>query len=225
MISPVCPRVSWAALALLTLSACGSSTPTPAPEAYTVQVRDGQYGIDFAYTTSREFSYAGAALPGYTESLAEAQMLTLVNEERGRGGTCPVRGGGQRTYGPARPLEFEGHLHRAATDYARELAASGSLTLTHRSALTGLVPSQRVVNAAYRPLPPNGAALAFDESLAAELLRSDPAGVVAAWKTSPEHCAALYEPMLKFGHGAVGRVEVRVGGQAMTYWVLNTAGY
>lgn len=221
---PFLPRAS-VVLGLLTLSACGSSPTPPTPKGEVVQVTDSEYGVNFEYTTSRDFSYALAALPGYTHSAAEVHLLTLVNEERVKGGVCPVRGGGQRTYGPARPLLFEGHLHRAASDYARELAESGSTVLAHRSALTGLVPSQRVVGAGYHPLPPKGAALEFNESLAAEWLKSDPAGVVAAWKASPEHCAALYEPMPSFSHGAVARVETRVQGQAVTYWVLNTAGY
>lgn len=221
---PFLPRAS-VVLGLLTLSACGSSPTPPTPKGEVVQVTDSEYGVNFEYTTSRDFSYALAALPGYTHSAAEVHLLTLVNEERVKGGVCPVRGGGQRTYGPARPLLFEGHLHRAASDYARELAESGSTVLAHRSALTGLVPSQRVVGAGYHPLPPKGAALEFNESLAAEWLKSDPAGVVAAWKASPEHCGALYEPMLSFSHGAVARVETQVHGQPVSYWVLNTAGY
>ncbi|UBV42007.1 CAP domain-containing protein [Deinococcus taeanensis] len=179
----------------------------------TVQVTDAQYGVQFSYTTTVAFKPERAPLPDFTQSAAEKQMLTVINAERARGGTC-----NGVPYPPAQPLLFEAHLQKAATLYARELAASGALSLEHRSAKDGRVPSQRMVDAGYRPVPPAGAAWLFEESLAAGLGFTDPAEVVAAWKQSPKHCRALFE---NIQDGAVARAD----GAAGTFWVLNISGW
>lgn len=226
---PSLRRLAGAGLAACVLSACGGG---PAPSAggpasaggeRTVEVTDPAYGVTFSYVT-RQFEYVLAPLPGFAQSSAEAQALELVNAERARGGVCPLRDGTWRRYQPAAPLTFEGHLHRAATEYARELAASGRTDLPHRSVLTGQIPAQRMVAAGYRPLPPNGAALLFQESLAVEVGVFSPADIIAAWKASPDHCAALYEPLNVASHGAVARAETQLGGRPAAFWVLNTAG-
>ncbi|GAQ22653.1 hypothetical protein DEIGR_102680 [Deinococcus grandis] len=179
----------------------------------TVMVEDGFYGVNFSYTTSASFTPLRAPLPGFAQSQAEREMLAAINAERARGGVCP-----SGVFPAAAQLKFEGHLHKAATQYGQELAASGRLELPHRSRVDNRVPSQRMVDAGYRPVPPANVKWVFEESLAAGEGFTDPAEVIAAWKGSPSHCRALFE---NIGNGAVARVD----GAAGTFWVLNIAGW
>lgn len=212
-------------LAVLALSSCNDTQPPVREVEYTVNVEDTNYGLKFNYVTTRQFQYAYTALPDYPESPEEAQMLALVNAERAKGGVCHLHDGNIRIFDPASPLKFEGHLHKAATLYAEELAAIGSMQLSHRSPRTNLTPSQRIVEAGYKPLPPDKTSMLFQESLAAELEKSSPEDVINAWKASPDHCIALYEPLQNFSHGSVARVESQIDGKLAVFWVLNTAGY
>lgn len=215
----------WLLLAAaLPLSSCGEQDTTP-PPTHTVEVTDTQYSVIVTYTTSEKFAYATASLPDFPESSTEREMLNLVNQERLRGGMCPLRDGGWRRYGPTSALVFEGHLHKAATLYIREIARRGTFDLSHRSALNQSVPAQRVVAAGFKPLPPNKTKMVFLESLAAQKNEFVAADVIEAWKGSPEHCAALFEPLFQRGYGAVAREGVKVGQDTLTYWALNTAGY
>ncbi|GGS33737.1 CAP domain-containing protein [Deinococcus knuensis] len=179
----------------------------------TVTVTDTAYGVTFEYKTPKSFAVSRSALTDFPQSQAEREMLEAINAERARGGVCPTG-----VFPAAAPLKFEGHLHKAATLYGRELAASGRLELPHRSRVDNRVPSQRMVDAGYRPVPPNGIEWVFGESLAAGMDLTSPAEVIAAWKGSPPHCAALFEKVLD-GTAA------QVTGAAGTYWVLNIAGW
>lgn len=194
----------------------GGGAPDPEAETVgpvTVTVKDKFYGVDFSYTTSASFRPLRSPLPGFEPSVAETAMLAAINVERARGGSC----GGAR-FPVARPLVFEGHLMKAARGYAQELADSGRMEVPHRSVRDGRVPSQRMVDAGYRPVPPANVEWVFEESLAAGEGFTDPAEVIAAWKDSPSHCRALFE---NIGNGAVARVD----GAAGTYWVLNISGW
>ena len=193
----------------------GGGAPDPESESagVTVEVSDHQYGVKFSYTTSASFTPIRSPLPGFAQSVAETAMLAAINVERARGGVCPTG-----VFPAAAQLKFEGHLHKAATQYGQELAASGRLELPHHSRVDNRVPSQRMVDAGYRPVPPNGIEWVFGESLAAGEGFTDPAEVIAAWKDSPSHCRALFE---NIGNGAVARVD----GAAGTFWVLNIAGW
>ncbi|GGR98250.1 CAP domain-containing protein [Deinococcus sedimenti] len=195
------------------LVGCSPSEVPSGPDLVKVTVTDAQYGVTFDYQASPAFAPLRVPLADFPQSVAERDMLAAVNAERARGGVCP---GG--SFAPVGALQFEGHLHRAATLYGRELAASGGLTLPHRSAVDGRVPSQRMVDAGYRPVPPRGGQWVFGESLAGGAGLTAPAEVIAAWKGSSSHCAALF--------GAVSDASVaRVDGAAGPYWVLNTAGW
>lgn len=225
-------RNPWPLLTLLTglLAACSGAPTTPGAGTggleVTVTVTDPAYGVHFDYVTSASFEYALTPLSGFTPSAAEQALLAAVNAERTRGGTCPVTGGGTRSFAPTAPLNFEGHLYKSASLYARELAAAGRVdSLPHRSRLDNSVPSQRMVTAGYRPVPPAGVQWVFEESLAAGTNLTDPAEIVGMWKGSPGHCAALYEPMPARSHGAVARADGNVAGQATMYYVLNIGGW
>lgn len=198
-------------LGALGLTGCGGGG-APSAEPVTVTVQDPQYGLSFEYATTAAFTPQRSALPDFPQSGQERAMLEAINAERARGGVCP-----SGSFPPARPLQFEAHLHRAATLYGRELAASGRMDLPHRSRADNRVPSQRMVDAGYKPVPPSRVQWVFGESLAAGDQMS-PAEVIAAWKGSPAHCAALFEHI---ADGAVARVD----GAAGTYWVLNIAGW
>ncbi|MCD0167068.1 CAP domain-containing protein [Deinococcus sp. 12RED42] len=215
--------IGWGAGAVVAVAlvACdpGPSAPSDGnggnagDELVTVTVTDASYNVTFDYKTTKSFSVSRSALPGFPQSQAEREMLEAINAERARGGVCP-----SGVFPAAAPLKFEGHLHKAATLYGRELAASGRLDLPHRSQVDNRVPSQRMVDAGYRPVPPNGIEWVFGESLAAGMDLTSPAEVIAAWKGSPSHCAALFEKVLD-GTAA------QVTGAAGTYWVLNIAGW
>ncbi|GHG23214.1 hypothetical protein GCM10017784_13780 [Deinococcus indicus] len=182
-------------------------------EMVTVTVTDASYNVTFEYSTPKSFAVSRSALPDFPQSVAEREMLQAINAERARGGVCP-----SGAFPAAAPLQFEASLHKAATLYGRELAASGKLELPHRSRVDNRVPSQRMVDAGYRPVPPSGIQWVFGESLAAGMNLNSPAEVIAAWKVSPSHCAALFEKVLD-GTAA------QVTGAAGTYWVLNIAGW
>lgn len=195
-------------LALGVLAACGTG-PAALPDRV-VTVSDPDHADSFTYASPGTFAYAAAPLPGFPQSADEAAMLSAINAERARGGSCP---GGQSF--PARAaLQFEGHLHRAASGYARVLADSGSLALPHRTGDS--TPARRMVEAGFLPAPGPGQTLRFEESLAAGM--TAPTEVIAAWKTSARHCATLYAPV---PYGSVARAD----GQPGAYWVLNVAGW
>ncbi|MCP2014325.1 uncharacterized protein YkwD [Deinococcus sp. HSC-46F16] len=197
-----------ALLCSLLLAACDGGTP--APTQVTVEVSDPDFGDTFSYQTTTDFRPALSPLAGFPQTGAEKAMLDAVNAERSRGGSCPDG----RTF-PARPtLTFEGHLHEAADGYAAVLAGRGTLELPHK--LGTSTPARRMVGAGFKPAPPTGTVLRFEESLAAGM--TDPAEVIAAWKGSASHCAALYSAV---SYGSVARAE----GAGRAYWVLNTAGW
>lgn len=198
-----------ALLSLSLLAACNGPGSTPVTGA-TVYVTDPDFGDTFKYQAPDSFTYALSPLTGDSVSAPETAMLTAINEERARGGTCA-----DGTSFPARPaLKFEGHLYRSAQGYAQVLAASGSSALPHKSGNS--TPVRRMVAAGFVPTPPDGAVLRFEESLAMGM--TDPGDIIAAWKTSSRHCAALYSNV---PYGGVARSD----GQLGAYWVLNTAGW
>ncbi|GAA5513538.1 hypothetical protein Dcar01_02277 [Deinococcus carri] len=203
----VLPAALLAACGLL--ASCGSGGPTAPASSITVSVTDSDLGDSFTYQAPGNFSPAPGPTPGYPQSAGEAAMLAAINAERARGGTCPDG----TTSPPRAALTFEGHLHQAATGYARVLAASGSLDLPHRTGDS--TPARRMVAAGFVPAPAPGKPLVFMESLAAGM--TDPAEIITAWKTSVRHCEALYAEV---PYGSVARAD----GQRGAYWVLNLAG-
>ncbi|MFC3601679.1 CAP domain-containing protein [Deinococcus soli (ex Cha et al. 2016)] len=202
-----------AVVGALVLVGCGGGGTPPEENQVRVQVVDGNYGVTFEYLTVPTFTPLRTALAEFPQSVAEGAMLAAINAERARGGVCPTG-----SFPAARPLQFEAHLHRAATLYGRELVTAGKMELPHRSRVDNRVPSQRMVDAGYRPVPPSRVQWVFGESLAAGTDLTSPAEVIAAWKDSPSHCRALFE---NIGNGAVARVD----GAAGKFWVLNIAGW
>lgn len=197
-------------LSLGLLASCGGGGGAPSTDFTLVTVSDPANGDTFMYRSPDTFAYALAPLAGDAPTAAEGALLAAVNAERARGGACP---GGQ-TFSARAALKFEGHLYRSARGYAGVLAASGNLTLPHKTGSS--TPARRMTGAGYVPAPPKNVVMHFEESLAGG--SADPAQVISDWKTSVGHCAALYSAV---PHGAVARADGPLG----AYWVLNTAGW
>ncbi|ANE42861.1 CAP domain-containing protein [Deinococcus puniceus] len=206
-------RLPAALLALCAvLTACPGSTPPPS--GVRVDVTDFDTKQDFTYV-SNNFQAARAPLSVAPRSTAEAKMLEAVNTERARGGVCPTSGGGTVAFPVRAPLIFEGHLHAAATGHAAHIVTSQTSTTLSHIGENGSTPARRMVEAGYTPLPTSGTKAVFLESIALGI--DDPTEVIAAWKTSVRHCAALFDGATD-GSAARGQ-----RGQTVA-WVLDVGG-
>ena len=76
-------------------------------------------------------------------------------------------------------------------------------------------PASRMVAAGYTPAPPSQKLVIFEESLALNIDQS--AEVIAAWKTSVRHCAALFDVLTD---GSAARSQ---NGNVVA-WVLDIGG-
>jgi len=202
--------VALAALCAL-LIACGPDPVPPPPPGVQVNVTDPDNGNNFSYY-SDNFVPARLPLASAPQSAAEVQMLAAINAERARGGVCPTASGGTVTFPARDPFVFEGHLHAAATGHAAYMTANSSVS--HRGA-GGSTPASRMVAAGYIPAPPSQKLVIFEESLALNIDQS--AEVIAAWKTSVRHCAALFDVLTD---GSAARSEQ---GNVVA-WVLDIGG-
>lgn len=117
--------------------------------------------------------------PPESENAAAAsrRVLELVNDARSRGHRC-----GRRTYAPARPLEADPALQRAAREHADDMAANNFHG--HRGS-DGSRPADRATRARY-------AWAAVAENVAAG--QTTAAEVVERWLSSPGHCENLMNP-------------------------------
>lgn len=205
-------RLSVALAALCAvLTACPGNPSPPPPPGVQVNVTDTDTGKNFSYY-SDNFVPARLPLASAPQSAAEAQMLVAVNAERARGGVCPTASGGTVTFPARDPIVFEGHLHAAATGHAAYMTNHSSVS---HIGLAGSTPASRMVAAGYTPAPPSQKLVIFEESLALNIDQS--AEVIAAWKTSVRHCAALFD-ILSDGSAA------RSQNGNVVAWVLDIGG-
>jgi uncharacterized protein YkwD len=105
------------------------------------------------------------------------RVLELVNAARAEGRKC-----GADEYGPTGPVTLSPLLNDAASAHSRDMAARG--TLSHRGS-GGSLSGDRITRAGY-------AWQASGENVAAG--QDDADAVVAAWLSSPGHCATLMGP-------------------------------
>ncbi|GAA5447675.1 hypothetical protein [Deinococcus depolymerans] len=201
------------------LVSCGdTSVKEPAGEV-TVNVTE-QDGSAFSYTTRVDFR--PTLKPVSELSADEAALLTALNGERARGGSCTDPQGKVHVYAKTGELSLEANIYVAAQGHAQAMVNGNFASHVNTSDISLRTPMRRMVKAGYRPVAPaqGKGELYFEESLAFGQLTA--AEVVQAWKTeSFLHCRAIYIPL---NYGAVTVVNGRAGNQYGRYWVLNTSG-
>jgi uncharacterized protein YkwD len=106
-----------------------------------------------------------------------AELLQRINQARAQPRRC-----GDRSVGPARPLQPQADLHRAAQAHADDMARHSYFSHTGRD-------SSQVAQRADRT---GYAWRRIGENLAAG--QSTPAAAVEGWLASPGHCANLMQP-------------------------------
>lgn len=111
---------------------------------------------------------------GLTRNEIEERTLALVNEARAEPRRC-----GDKSFGVARPVRWNGTLEKAAARHAADMAAHNYFSHTGRD---GATPAQRVTRAGYRYQMTG-------ENIASGQV--SPEAAIAGWIKSPGHCANL----------------------------------
>lgn len=120
---------------------------------------------------------------------AELEVVRLVNEHRSQGATC-----GNMTFGPAGPLEAEGHLTCAARVHSRDMADRNFFDHVNPD---GEDPFDRIARTGYGPYRTAGENIALGTDT--------PEQVVELWMGSPGHCSNIMNPdYVHIGVGYVG---------------------
>ena len=104
----------------------------------------------------------------------EAEVLSLVNQERAQGGRC-----GSRSFKPSPPLSYQANLAQAAKKHALDMSINHYFS---HSSQNGDSPTDRIKSTGYR-------GRAWGENIAAG--QRSPKEVVQAWMDSPGHCANI----------------------------------
>lgn len=211
----------WAAGAAVAVAlvACGDTSVKEPADEVTVNVIE-QDGSTFPYTTRADFR--PTLKPVSELSADEAALLSALNAERARGGSCTDPQGKVQVYAKTGALSLEANIYAAARGHAQAMVDGNFASHINESDVTLRTPMRRMVKAGYRPVAPvqGKGELYFEESLAFGQLTA--AEVVQAWKTeSFLHCRAIYIPL---NYGAVTVVDGRAGNRYGRYWVLNTSG-
>ena len=115
--------------------------------------------------------------PPLQTAAVERQVLALVNAARARARNC-----GRNRYEAAQALTLSARLNAAALGHARDMAARGAVG---HDGSDGSRSGDRITRAGY-------AWRASGENVAAGQRDAD--AVVAAWLSSPGHCATLMGP-------------------------------
>ena len=129
-----------------------------------------------AEPTVRAFAYATAPSASRT-SVSAQRVLQLVNEVRTAGSRC-----GEKSFGPAAPLQGSGTLDSVAADHARDMARHDYFEHVD---LKGNTPADRVRATGYR------------ERLVGENIAYGPTSaeeVVSGWLHSTGHCENIMDP-------------------------------
>ena len=111
---------------------------------------------------------------GLTQGQVAQRMLVLVNAARAEPRRC-----GDKVYGAAPPVRWNGTLEPVASGHAHDMAVNNYFSHTGRD---GASPAQRVARAGYRYRMTG-------ENIAAGQMTPDAA--VGGWIRSPGHCANL----------------------------------
>jgi uncharacterized protein YkwD len=128
------------------------------------------------------FAYATAPSPAHTSVAARTpvsaqRVLQLVNEVRASGSRC-----GEKSFGPAAPLQGSGTLNGVAADHAGDMARHDYFEHVD---LKGNTPADRVRATGYR------------EKLVGENIAYGPTSaeeVVSGWLHSTGHCENIMDP-------------------------------
>ncbi len=147
-------------------------------------------------------SPAAPPRPSDTPAISEAaEMLTLVNEARARGGVC-----GSVFYPASGPLRYDAVLERTATKHSEDMNAANEMG--HVSPVGG------IHNPAGSVLRDRINREGYSWSLIGENVSwnyPDVPELVAAWLDSPHHCENILNP--EFTEAGFGK--------AGTYWTQN----
>jgi uncharacterized protein YkwD len=151
-----------------------AQAPAPAPPAELPAAPAPQPDADEA--PPRAFGYATA--PGLSRTSAQAtRVLKLVNDVRATGTRC-----GEKSFGPAPPLQLSGTLDGVASEHALDMARNDYFEHVD---LQGHSPADRIRATGYR-VRLIGENIAYGPSSADE--------VVAGWLHSPGHCENIMDP-------------------------------
>jgi uncharacterized protein YkwD len=157
-----------------TLVPASAQAPAPAAPAELPAAPAPQPDADEA--PPRAFGYATA--PGLSRTSAQAtRVLKLVNDVRATGTRC-----GEKSFGPAPPLQLSGTLDGVASEHALDMARNDYFEHVD---LQGHSPADRIRATGYR-VRLIGENIAYGPSSADE--------VVAGWLHSPGHCENIMDP-------------------------------
>jgi uncharacterized protein YkwD len=134
---------------------------------------------------ARTFAYSAA--PTASRATSTARVLQLVNEVRASGTSC-----GEKSFGPAPPLQLSGTLDSVASEHAEDMARHDYFEHVD---LDGHTPADRVRATGYR------------ERLVGENIAYGPTSadeVVQGWLHSTGHCENIMDPrFVEMGLAAV----------------------
>ncbi len=147
---------------------------------------------------------------GAPDSDEAARLLAATNAARAQARTCPD---GQH-YPAVPPVTYNALLESSARGYADSLAAHSDFPrdINHTD-VNGHTFAQRIEAAGYVPIAGHGD---YDSGENVQGGADSPEAAVAAWLTSPGHCANLMDA--DFTDMGMGRA-TNAGGPYATYWV------
>src|SRR5262249_10607545 len=119
-------------------------------------------------------------VPTFDNAAVNASVLDIINRARSEPRSC-----GSKDFVSAPPLQWSAEREKAATQHAREMAESGSLSHEGRE---GSTPSKRAADAGY-------SWFAVGENIAGG--QRDAETAVKTWLGSEGHCANIMNPVYK----------------------------
>ncbi len=165
---------------------------------YTVAAKGGNLDAPVMRT------FSANPLPDNTERVAR-EVVNLINEERGAGGTCRNVKGDNIVFEPAAELSEDDHLESAALKHSREMMIYNYFA--HESIIDGSRVRDRIEDTPYEAQDSGENLAKFTNS------GGNPSKVVKGWLDSPKHCEAIRAPA---AFTEIGLAVVDRGGTS--YW-------
>lgn len=221
---PASALVLFSLLAPAMLGSCGggseTNTSNSTPSTVPMTATDDYTGKTITYQTTSNFSPLTTTLEDAPLHDDERDMLASINAVRKSGGICTTTNGGTKTYKDIPPIQFEGHLHKSATTYVKWMQDHNyKFTESPEDHLADKnTPLERMLTAGYRPAK---------RAIFAEALEGgapDAKELIAAWESSPSHCATLFDANLTWGSIARSESSTSNTGNGY-YWVMNLASF